>query len=142
MKTLITLLALLSFSAFAGSEEIPCEDGQNICEAQPWRDAVRFKRKTIYSRGVGSNYQKADDAARKRLYANYPNITCGIGVAVPVAYDEIRLRDGRMATEVWVKCHPKSDSFGNAPKGQRKGVCLGCGNGKGGVIISGPGPRL
>lgn len=138
MKLITALMFLLTFSAFAGStEEIPCEEGQNICEARPWRDAVRLKRKTIYSRGVGLDYAKAEESARKRLYSTYKGITCGIGVPVPVAYDEIRLRDGRMMTEVWLKCHPKSDSFGNAPKGQRKGVCLGCGSGKGGVIIPG-----
>lgn len=134
---------LLTFSAFAGStEEVPCDQGQNICEARPWRDAVQLKRKTIYARGVGSNFAKAEQSAHNRLYSTYKGISCGIGIPVAVAWDDIRLRDGRMATEVWVKCHPKSDSFGKAPKNQRKGVCLGCGRGKGGVIISGPGPRF
>ncbi len=142
MKLLISLLALFTFSAFAGPSEVPCEEGENICEDRPWQDTIRLKRKTIYSRGLGSNYAKAEQNAHRRLYSRYQGITCGIGVPLAVAYDEIRLRDGRMMTEVWVKCHPKSDSFGSAPRGQRKGVCLGCGNGKGGVIISGPGPRF
>lgn len=136
----MAMMILFTFSALANStEDIPCEEGQNICEARPWRDAVRLKRKTIYSRGVGSNYAKAEQSANRRLYSTYKGITCGIGIPVPVAYDEIRLRDGRMATEVWIKCHPKSDTFGSSSKSPRKGVCLGCGSGKGGVIISGPG---
>lgn len=141
MKALLGLLLLFSFSAIAAAD-IPCDEGQDICEARPWRDAVRLKRKTIYSRGVALSYAKAEEKARHRLYSTYKGISCGIGVPVPVTYEEFRLRDGRMATEVWIKCTPESDSFGSAPRGQRKGVCIGCGSGKGGVIITGPGPRL
>jgi hypothetical protein len=131
MKNAFLFLALMtSFSALA--DVVPCEPGENICESRPWTDTIRMKAKTVYSRGVGMTYASAEEAANNRLYKTHRGIDCGIGVALAVKHDEIRLRDGRMAQEVWVRCSPPSEAYSGGSR--RIGTML-CGPGGKGCII-------
>lgn len=136
MKFLLLILALSSFSAFANEYKVPCDRGETHCTNRDWRETISFQHKKIYVKGISSSYAKAESFAHQRLETLYPNVSCGTFGAIVVQHEPVRLRDGRMGTEVWLRCNPDADMYKNQ-RPQRQGVCLGCGSGKGGVIVRG-----
>lgn len=135
MKYAALLLLALSFTSFA-SEEVPCQQGENICVEKA--NYNPFSSKTnIYSRGValGNNYGAAQDQADARIEKAFPGRHCGFGVSINVQTKKIRFRDGREGIEAWYKCSPEA-SMGDQGdlRSGRQGTML-CGPGGKGCII-------